>query len=168
VRYRGPTNLREQTRMATSASPAAAVNPTATAVFHRPSPWAPRRPVATSSTQPHAHIGRRCPLDRSTATLRCYLPPPPLPSIERKIPASPFSFYFSFSLSAWGGDFRGRGSCRRAVRHVFVAVVATGGLAGWVRHVKGRFGTTSFSLYLWMNSTAVHALRKSRTCFTEQ
>jgi hypothetical protein len=62
--------------MATSARPAAAVTPTATAVFQRPPParGPPRRPAATRSTQPHAHIGRRCPPDRSTAPLLCYYP----------------------------------------------------------------------------------------------
>jgi hypothetical protein len=62
--------------MATSARPAAAVTPTATAVFQRPPParGPPRRPAATGSTQPHAHIGRRCPPDRSTAPLLCYYP----------------------------------------------------------------------------------------------
>ena len=73
---RGPTDLREETTMATSARPAAAVTPTATAVLQRPPParGPPRRPAATRSTQPHAHIGRRCPPDLSTAPLLCYYP----------------------------------------------------------------------------------------------
>jgi len=63
---RGPTNLREETTMAMSARPAAAVTPMATAVFQRspPARGPPRRPVATRSTQPHAHIGCRCLPDR--------------------------------------------------------------------------------------------------------
>jgi hypothetical protein len=55
--------------MATTARPVAVVTPTATAVLQRPPPvrGPPRRPAATRWTQPHAHIGRRCSANRSTA-----------------------------------------------------------------------------------------------------
>ena len=90
---RGAVDLREETTTATTTSPAAAVTPTATAVFQRPPParGPPRRPAATRSTQPHAHIGRRCPADRSTAPPPVLSPPPPVvPSIGRFRPPGDF------------------------------------------------------------------------------
>lgn len=121
-------NLREETTMATSAMPAAAVTPTATAVFQRPpcAPAGPRRPATARSARPHAHIGRRCPADRSTAPLRFFPrcrrrdPPALLPSIDwdSGLRVSPFSSSFFSSLSAilavLSHDFDESGAC---VRH---------------------------------------------------
>jgi hypothetical protein len=59
-------------------------------VFQRPpcAPAEPRRPATARSARPHAHIGRRCPPDRSTAPLWCFPrrrrdPPPPLVPLDR-------------------------------------------------------------------------------------
>jgi hypothetical protein len=104
--------------MATTARPAAAVTPTATAVFQRPPParGPPRRPAATRWTQPHAHIGRRCPADRSTAP--CAIPGGAGGALDRKIPASsrllfPFRCRVAWHLASQ--RFRGSGVTRRAV-----------------------------------------------------
>ena len=99
--------------MATSAMPAAAVTPTATAVFQRPPfmPAEPRMPATVRSARPHAHIGRRCPPDRSTAPLRCFPrrrrdPPPLVPSIDLGFrPPGILFFVLSAILAVWYRDF---------------------------------------------------------------